>query len=390
MSNRLARLFTVIALGALATIGLWEGARGVIVPHFLADLHLSAAAGGAVFAASSLGYLANSLSFGYFSHRFGLKRLVMAGLGLMAVALSVFLTQRNPAVLYAGNMLLGAATSMMELSTSIQISLIYRDKQSGMLNLLHGCFGAGALSGSLWAAFWLGLGASWRVPFGLVGAILTLWALWYLTLPVAPLPRDEEGEAGYGPLLRDPLVWVAALTLCAAVAGEAGFTLWLPYYLQKAKGLGEAASAGYMTAFFAGFTGTRLAGSWVVERVGQVRSVVGLAVVGLVSLLALMLLPAVSVWMPVLAGAGIAVVFATCTALLSMRYPERVNQVYTVTYSAGGLAGIFTGPLMGWLTDRVGAAVSMAVPLTAYVLVILLMTWYGLAGRSNRSVPEKA
>jgi hypothetical protein len=67
-----------------------------------------------------------------------------------------------------------------------------------------------------------------------------------------------------------------------------------------------------------------------------------------------------------------------------------VNQVYTVTYSAGGLAGIFTGPLMGWLTDRVGAAVSMAVPLTAYVLVILLMTWYGLAGGARRAVPEKA
>ena len=388
MSKSYKRHFTAIALGAIATIGLLEGSRGVLLPHFLKDLQFSAALGGAVFSASALGYLTNSLTFGYTTGRFGLKRVVGAGVVLLAVAMSLFVTQRNPIFLYMTNVALGASISMVELCTSIQISLYYKEKQGGMLNLLHGFFGLGALSGSLWAALWLGLGSGWQVPYGLVGVIIALWGGYFLTLSPLEPPKEQEGQASFGPLLRDPLVWAAALSLGAAVAGEVGATLWLPYFLQKAKGLSETASAGQMTAFFAGFTVTRLAGSWLVERVGQVRSIVALAAVGMGSLLALLALPGAPIILPVLAGGGVAIAFATCTALVATRYPDRVNQVYTIMYSSGGVAGIVTGPLMGWLGDRAGLTVSMWVPLISYAVLITLMSFYGIAANARKPVRE--
>lgn len=379
MSKPYQRRFTVIALGALATVGLLEGSRGVLLPHFLNDLQLSAAMGGAVFSASALGYLTNSLSFGYTTRRFGLKPVVGAGVLLLVVAMALFVTLRNPVFLYVANIALGAAISAVELSTSIQISLYYQEKQSGMLNLLHGFFGLGALSGSLWAAFWLGIGTGWQVPYALVGVMIALWGGYFLTLSPLEPPHEAGGQGSFAPLLRDPLVWAAALGLGAAVAGEVGATLWLPYFLQKAKGLSEAASAGQMTAFFAGFTATRLVGGWFIERVGQVRSIVMLATVGLLSLIALLTLPGAPIVLPVLAGAGVAVAFATCTALVASRYPDRVNQVYTIMYSAGGVAGIVTGPLMGWLGDRAGLTTAMWVPLLSYAVLIGLMGMYGTA-----------
>ncbi|HYF77992.1 MAG TPA: MFS transporter [Symbiobacteriaceae bacterium] len=379
------RRFTVIALGALATIGLLEGARGVLLPHFRTDLALSATWAGAIFSSSGLGFLLNSLAFGFLSHKLGLKRMVTIGLGLIALGMTLFVTVRAPALLYVTNICLGAGFSMIELSTSIHISLIYQEKQSGMLNLLHGFFGVGALSGSLWAAFWLGLGTGWRLPYGLVGVLVALWGLYYLTMPRTVLPREEGGgQAGVGPLLKDPVVWAAALALGAAVAGEAGSTLWMPTYLQKVKGLSDGVSAGFMTAFFAGFTATRILGAWLVGRLGPVRSVVMLAGVGLASLLALLLLPGAPVILPVLAGAGVATGFATCTALVAARYPDRVNQVYTVMYSSGGLAGILTGPFMGWIGDRFGMGASMWVPLAAYGMLMLLMVYVGIASGAGR------
>lgn len=378
------RHFTVIALGALATVGLLEGSRGVLLPHFRTDLSFSATWAGAIFSAGALGYLANSLAFGTLSHKLGLKRMVTIGAAVLAVAMTLFVTVRSPLLLYVASMALGAGMSMAELATSIHISLIYKEKQSGMLNLLHGFFGVGALTGSLWAAFWLRLGASWRVPYGLVAVLLLLWIAYYLTLPQTELPKEEAGSGGAGPLLRDPLVWVAAVALGAAVVAEVGATLWLPSYLQKVKGLAEAASAGQMTAFYAGFTTTRVLGGWLVGRAGPVRSVVMLAAVGLASLTALLALPGAPVLLPVLAGAGVATGFATCTALVATRYPDRVNQVYTVMYSAGGLAGIVTGPLMGWLGDHVGLTASMWVPLASYGVLIVLMSYYGVASRAGR------
>jgi fucose permease len=386
MSNRHQQAFTAIALGTIATVGLWEGSRGVLLPHFLGDLKLTATVGGAVFSSTAIGYMTNSLAFGTLSHRFGLKRVVATGLGLLAVMMTLFITLKIPALLYVVNVFLGMGISMIEMATSIMISLLYQEKQSGMLNLLHGFFGTGAFLGSLWAAFWLGLGTGWRVPFGLVALILAAWGISFLPLPEHPLPKEEDGRGGYGPLLKDPLVWAAAIGLFMAVVGEVGNTLWLPSYLQKVKGYGEALSAGYMTAFFVGFTATRLAGSWLVGRLGQVRTVLALALVGVVAMVTLLAWPAAPIWLPVLCGAGVATGFATCTALVATRYPERVNQVYTVMYSAGGLAGILTGPFMGWLGDRAGLQFSMWVPLIAYGLLAVLMGYYGLAGnRASRS-----
>lgn len=378
------RHFVVIALGALATVGLLEGSRGVLLPHFRTDLELSATWGGAIFSAGALGYLANSLAFGTFSRKLGLKRMAVLGIVMLCAAMGLFLTVRTPAVLYGAHIFVGAGISMTELATSIHISLIYKEKQSGMLNLLHGFFGAGALLGSVWAAFWLRLGTGWRVPYGLVALMVALWVIYYLTLPQTELPAEAEGGAGPGPLLRDPLVWVAALALAAAVAGEIGSVLWLPSYLQQVKGLTESVSAFHMTVFFFGFTATRLAGGWLVGRAGPVRAVMVLALVGLAALAAMLTLPGAPLVIPFLAGAGVATGFATCTALVATRYPERVNQVYTVMYSAGGLAGIVTGPLMGWLGDRWGLTASMWAPLAAYAALFLLMGYYGLASGSRQ------
>lgn len=390
MPNRKADLlsvntrYTIIALGALATIGLLEGSRGVLLPHFRTDLALSATWAGAIFSSSSLGYLANSLLFGVLSHKLGLKRMVTIGAMLIAVCMALFTTVDAPALLYVANICLGAGFSMIELSTSIHISLIYQEKQGGMLNLLHGFFGAGAFFGSLWAAFWLGLGAGWRLPYGLIGVFVVLWGLYYLTLPRTVLAKEEGGQAGAGQLMKDPVVWAAALALGAAVAGEVGSTLWLPTYLQKVKGLGDGVSAGFMTAFFLGFTATRMLGAWLVGRVGPIRSVVLLAGVGLAALLALLVLPGAPIILPVLVGAGVATGFATCTALVAARYPDRVNQVYTVMYSSGGLAGILTGPFMGWLGDRFGMGASMWVPLASYGILIVLMMYLGIATGAGR------
>jgi fucose permease len=379
------RRYTIIALGALATIGLLEGSRGVLLPHFRTDLALSATWAGAIFSSGGLGFLFTSLSFGFLSHKLGLKRMVTIGLCLLAVGMMLFTTVEAPLLLYVVNICLGTGSSMIELSTSIHISLIYQEKQSGMLNLLHGFFGLGALLGSLWAAFWLGLGSGWQVPYGLVGVGVVLWGLYYLTMPRTDLPREEGGQAGVGPLLKDPVVWAAALALGAAVAGEAGSALWLPTYLQKVKGLTVGVSAGYMTAFFMGFTAARILGAWVVGRLGPVRSVVMLAGVGLASLLALLLLPGAPIVLPVLTGAGVATGFATCTALVAARYPDRVNQVYTVMYSSGGIAGILTGPFMGWLGDRFGMGASMWVPLVSYGVLMVLMVYVGVVSGASRS-----
>lgn len=372
------RYFTLIAWGTIATVGITEGAKGVILPHFLTDLSLNAATGAAIFSASSLGNLFTSMSYGALTQRSPLKRVATVGIVVALSALTLFMRLGDPIWLYVAMAGFGAGSTMIEMTTSMSISLLYDKTQGAMLNLLHGIFGIGTLGGTLLAAFSLSRGAGWRPPLLIVGLLLTGWVAGYRALPALPLPRLSGKAAGWGPLLRDPLVWAAAIALSASVAGEAGSALWLPSYLQQEKGLSEAVSAGYVTLFFAGFTVTRLAGSWIVQRVGYVRSIILLAVAGAIGMGGLLLLPGRFAWLATLAGAGVAIAFATCIALVATRYPDRVNRVYALMYSSGGLAGILTGPIIGWVAGRYGLSIAMGLPLAAYATMIIMMGYYAV------------
>lgn len=361
--------------------------RGVVLPHFLAEHALSATTGAAIFSATALGYCAGSLSFGILSQRFGLKRIHLTGTILTGLAFLLFLAASHPALLYGAMVLVGLGTGYIDLPVCVPVSVLYGERQGGVLNQLHGVFGVGALVGPLVAAGLLALGADWRVPMVLVAGLLTLWGVLYAVLPQVALPAPAGGQGargGMGHLLRDPLVWAATLSLAASVVIEVGGGLWLPSYLQAGKALSEGESALMTTLFFAGFTVARLGGGWMVGRIGPSLSVVALALVGAVGLVAVIALPANWAWLTTLAGAGVGMVFPTSMALVATRYPELVNQAYSLMYASGALFMLVVSPLMGGIGEWAGLEVAMRVPLGFYAVIAVLMTYYGWTTRRDR------
>lgn len=366
-TNRLH--YVVLALVTIALLGIWDGMRGVLLPHLMADLSLTPAQVATIFSATALGYCLAALGFGPLSRRLGLKRLCGAGALVCAGALALFLTMRSPAALYVALLLFGAGLTGLDMGTSIPVSVLYGEQQGGVLNLLHGFFGLGALAGPLYGVVLLQLGAGWRVSFLITGVLLAVCALAFQALPAVALPQAPREQGGWMPLLLDPTFRGAFVALSCSVAAEVGMALWLPSFLQQVKGLSEGTGAFYTTLVFAGFTTARIGGTWFVGRLGYVRSVVILAALGAGGVAGLLVLPGSWAWLSLPAGAGIGVVFPTCTALVSIRHPERVNLAYSLLYAGGALFVIMSAPLMGWIGQRGGLLPAMLVPLGCYALI---------------------
>lgn len=375
--------FTIIALGAIAGSGLMEAIKGLILPHMMRDLGLSPGFAAAILTAGGIGFLLTSLGFGGLTQRLGLKRVVLAGATLALLMLTLFLTLRLPALLYFAGLGLGAGGSLVEMSTSLPISLLYDGRAQGrMLNLLHGFFGIGTLVGTAWAGSLLSAGWPWQSPFLLVGLSLALVAGLFVARPAIPVPEPAptaglRERSEYGTMLRDPAVRLAAMALAAAVGAEAGLTIWIPAYLQAEKGISEALSAAYAALFFLGFTGMRLAGSWLINRFGPTRMVSTLALLGLGGIICVWALPGQWAWLLLLCGMGMATGFPTSVALVAARYPSSANRVYSLMYTAGGITGISIGPAMGWIAERAGLSAAMWLPAACYGLLAGIMLRYG-------------
>jgi fucose permease len=386
------RHYTAVAFGTLITIGLWDGARGVVLPHFLADMALTPTAGAAILVSAGAGYGIGALGFGVLSNRFGLKRLNLAGCLLAAAMLALFAVVRHPALLYATMVTAGLGIAMLDLSVSLPLSILYGERQGGILNLLHGFFGAGALTGPLLAAALLAAGAGWRVPYLLPAALYLIWSAWYAGLPEVPLPVNGTGPdapkvtaAEAASLLgRDPLARAAVLALAAGVAAEAGVGLWLPSYLQAEKAMAEAQAALFTTVFFAGFTAGRMLAPPLLERTGYARGVALLALAGGAGLAMLVLLPGTA-WLSAVAGVGTGAIFPTCVALVSIRYPALVGHIYAAMYGGAAIAMIAIGPLMGRVGEQTGLTAAMWLPVACYAGVALLLGYY----HSNRARPPR-
>ncbi|HEY8347061.1 MAG TPA: MFS transporter [Symbiobacteriaceae bacterium] len=371
--------YTIIALGTIATLGGWGGAKGVIFPDFLQDLSLAPALGSAIFTATSVGSFIGSSSFAALSNRFGLSWVNRMGALLLAGITCVILFVRQPAFLYAAFVLFGLGWSMLELSSSLPISLLYAREQGSIMNLLHSFFGVGTITGSLLAGWAMSHGANWRLPMGVVVLLAGLWAYAYQRQPALSLPPRAKTEKGNGSLLRDPVVWTATLALTAGVAAEAGAGIWLPTYLSQGKGLDVAGSTLGATLFFLGFTASRLCGALLVGRMGSVRSVFSAAAVGAAGLAGVMLLPASWFWLTVLAGLGVGIIFPTCLTLVAERYQSRSNAVFSLIYACANVAGIATGPAMGMVVQGRGVTAAVWMLLSFYTAVMFFIGYCGWA-----------
>lgn len=371
--------YTIIALGTIATLGTWGGAKGIVLPYFLSDLALAPAIGSAIFTASSVGSFIGSSGFAWLTSRFGLARVNQAGALLLLAITAAIMFLQLPPLLYPAFVLFGLGSSMVELSSTLPISIIYAGNQGGIMSLTHGFFGLGSLTGSMLAGLAMARGLNWRLPMALAAVLTGCWAFAYHRQPPLTLPPRAKGEQGTGGLLKDPLVWAATLALTAGVAAENGAGIWLATYLSQGKGLSPAATTLGATCFFLGFTASRLFGP-LLSRLGSVRAVLLCTGIGAAGFAGLVLLPAQWFWLTFLAGMGVGIIFPTCLTLVAVRYQSRSNQVFSLMYGMANVAGISTGPALGLVVERGGGlTAAMWVEICFYVAVVLLIGCYGWA-----------
>lgn len=371
--------YTIIALGTIATLGTWGGAKGIVLPYFLTDLALAPAIGSAIFTATSVGSFIGSSSFAWLTSRFGLSRVNQAGAILLLAITGVILFLNVPLLLYPAFVLFGLGSSMVELTSTLPISILYAGRQGGIMSLTHGFFGLGTLVGSTLAGLAMARGLNWRLPMAVAVVLVGCWAYAFHRQPALSLPPRAAGEPGSGGLLKDPLVWAATLALTAGVAAENGAGIWLATYLSEGKGLSPAATTAGATCFFLGFTAARLLGP-VLTRLGSVRAVLLCTSIGAAGLTGVVLLPGQWFWLTSLAGLGVGIIFPTCLTLVAVRYQSRSNQVFSLMYGMANVAGISTAPAMGLVMEYgSGLTAAMWVEIGFYLAVILLIGCYGWA-----------
>lgn len=225
------------------------------------------------------------------------------------------------------------------------VANLYPAESGKYLNLLAVFHGAGSMLAPFIAGLLIAGGASWRTLYALVIPLSALQAFLLLIFrrPEGVAPPAAAAEKIRFSVLLSRDLFLYALFFTFYVAAEIGIASWMVDYLLHTKGYPVSRGSMMLSVFFAGLMAGRIAGSFLVERLGYRRVMIWMVTAALASMGAGILLPAAFAVLIPLTGLFFSVIFPTATADAARRSRAPRSAVFSVLFFCAGLGGML-GP----------------------------------------------
>ena len=357
--------FGFVLLGIATTI------FGVIWPSVAEDLDRSIGELGYVTLAYGAGYTASSLLSGRLASRWATGTLLIGAASIATTALTLLTAAPGWPALLIATALLGSAGGQIDAGTNTYIAVRYGSRA---MSFLHGAFGVGAIVGPLLITTLFVFDLSWRVGFAVLASceLLYLLGLWLyarsLTTPAQAQTAQTRSTAG----ARKALFWsVAVFFLYAGMA--TGLGAWVFTFLTEDRGVSETSGGLIVTAYWAGFTLSRILLGIIGERANPSNVLVWSGAATFAALAVFWMAPTglVGTLAFVVAGFAHGPVFPFEMLLTPTRFGDSLTStVVGYEIAAANVGGATISGIIGLLVDRYGLDVVPGV-----LLIVALGVW---------------
>ncbi len=325
---------------------------------------------GVLFVGQACGYIVGSLLAGRMFDLFDGHRVLAAGLGLLAVGMVSIPSLDTLPALFATFVMVGVGAASVDVGANTLLIWQLGAGVGRAMNILHLCFGVGALTAPLVVYIGLGFASYLATALCLAFAALVLSA----PSPVASTAvRDEHTET------TRPMLIVLSAFFVVYVGLEAGFAGWVYTYGEEIE-FSDLAATWLTTAFWIGFTSGRVLASALGQRV-RPKSLLTASCLLTVFAAGVLVVGdgrTTPVWIgAVLMGVATAPQFPAMFTYLERRI--RMTGSATAWFvGAAGLGGLVFPWLIGRWFDASGAA---AVPWSMLILGVLTLVSFAVSNR---------
>jgi len=342
-----------------ASLGLHNGSRIAPVPlieEFRLRYQADYASVGTAIGAYTLSYAFAQLVAGILADRLGSRRLIQAGLLVMALGSGVFALASSYALAVVGRLVMGVAGGLLYVpALSYMLAAFGRAERGKAMGLAQGGIGAAIVLSIL-------LMPTLFLLVGLTGAYLTypilavlLWVSLTMVIPEIP-PEGQRAGGSVMALARDRDFWLLFVGFAfVGMLAQTSVVSWMPTYLRQEFGLGvaEAGAAGALVA--AGLMVFSPIFGLLADRLGSpLRVMLAGSAIGLAGFLLLLLTH--DPWLAILAGLLVSAGMAATITMQIVFARERFAAVGAGTAVAlintgGQLSQSLDGPFYGTILD---------------------------------------
>ncbi|MDR0487544.1 MAG: MFS transporter, partial [Treponema sp.] len=362
--TRFRRIMLFILLfGTMILFGMLENYKGVSYPLIKTEFNTTWEQYGLMISLLSLSYVGFSIIAGIFLGRFGVKPSFLFGLAAILTGLFSVYFMPNFFTVAVCLFTVFAGFGFLEVGINALASEIFITKTAMLMNLLHAFYGIGAIIGPKTAGLMTtNAGLDWRQIyfFSLPLVLLTFIQAVFIKFPEEKRDGVTEKKINFFDALHTPVVWMLALILGLGAAIESSSPNWGPLYFQDMYGLDpRTGGADFLSSFFICFTVSRLVCGMVLERVGYIRSIIGVTVIVFVIFIAGFCMGEKGIYLLPVLGFFIGPMWPTIMAVAVLYFGKNAPVMASAMIAIGGAlnAGIqfltglinrFFGPAWGY------------------------------------------
>ena len=243
---------------------------GPLMPLIIESFELRLSVAGLLVSFQQLGGIMAIVASALFADRTRKPLLIAGGFLVYSVSLFSAGAALNYIILAASFFAIGASSRLFDTVANADTAQWNPHRSALHVSLLHTSFAVGALVGPLYVSILVEAGLQWRGAFFGLAAAAALAVAVYVTRSHfrRKISATAVVKAGsVAAVLRAPRMWIACAVMLFYVGHQAGFSVWLPMYLQTSLGAPARMGAAAVSLYWFGIIVGRLLAARLAARV---------------------------------------------------------------------------------------------------------------------------
>jgi FHS family L-fucose permease-like MFS transporter len=344
---------------------------GIGVDRISSDMNLSATLAQLIPSAVFLWFFLLSVPVGVLQSRLGKRFMLNVGMVITALGLLVPFFLYSFAMVLAGFALLGIGNTIVQVSANpLLVDVVPGNRTSSFLSFSQFVKAIGSMIGAPLAGFFALQFGDWKLLFLVFGIVSLLSVVWLGSVKIEE-SRQEEFKATFASsfsLLGNGFILLMVISIFLVVGIDVGFNSNSGQFLMKHFGIEQSSAELGRSVYFAGRTLGTFAGAIMLTRISSRKFFFWTSVLGIISLIAILLVPGkIVAWgLVFIIGLAVANIFPLVFSIAVEKLPARSNEISGLMIMAVS-GGAVIPLLVGWISDMSNVAFGMSVLLVCMI-----------------------
>lgn len=356
-------------------MALFESSRGNFIPFFIDEFKTNNATISFILSLNTVGCVIGSFTGGHLCEKLGHKFVFITGsiISTAAIFMSPFIS--NIYILGLFYFIFGIGRSSLSVSVDSLVPVLSIGFEVILMNLTHFMYGLGSFAGQSIYGKLLFDGISWRSIYLYLGIFFIVSIILTLFMKIPNMKIIQEHQViQRKELYKNPIVFLFVLAVTFQIVTEAVVNTWFINYVRSNYGFNPSDAAIYASIFFLLFATGRLAGGFIVNKIGDARGLKIFLLSAASCIFFGLILKRTGLFLISLSGFFISIGFPTLMVLINKTFKQNASFAIGLITTLGNILFVLLFNLSGILNDLIGTYLAFFMAPAALIGSFIVIT----------------